>query len=107
MLIARRGPDFDDGNGLVPGAGWPEPVEPAVLDQPDTLRAVLRARGSAALKSYCEHSSTPYSRTGQFVVARSADEWDVLADLKSRIDGASAPAQDSVRLLDADAVWRL
>jgi hypothetical protein len=107
MLIARRGPDADDGNGLVPGAGWPEPVEPAVLDQLETVRAVLRARGSAALKSYCEHSSTPYSQTGQLVVARSADEWDALAKLKSRIDGASAPTQDCVRLLDGDAVLRL
>jgi L-2-hydroxyglutarate oxidase LhgO len=107
MLIARRGPDADDGNGLVPGAGWPEPVEPAVLDQPETLRAVLRARGSAALKSYCEHSSTPYSQTGQLVVARSDDEWETLAELKSRIDGASASGQCRAQLLDADAVLRL
>jgi L-2-hydroxyglutarate oxidase LhgO len=107
MLIARRGPDADDGNGLVPGAGWPEPFEPAVLDQPDTLRAVLRARGSAALKSYCELSATPYSRTGQFVVARTAEEWEVLAELKSRIDGTSAPDQCRAELLDADAVLRL
>ena len=107
MLIARRGPDADDGNGLVPGAGWPEPVEPAALDRPNTLRAVLRARGSDALKSYCEHSSTPYSQTGQLVVARSADEWEALAELKSRIDGASAPAQSCAQLLDADEVLRL
>lgn len=107
MLIARRGPDADDGNGLVPGAGWPEPVEPAVLDQPDTLRALLRARGSAALESYCEHSATPFSRTGQLVVARSTDEWEALAELELRIDGASAPGQGCVTLLDADAVHRL
>ncbi|KJB97179.1 hypothetical protein N826_28210 [Skermanella aerolata KACC 11604] len=104
MLIARRGRDADDGNGLVPGPGWPEPIEAAVLDQPDTLRAVLRARSFEALKSYCKLTDTPFSPTGQFVVARSAMEWQALAALKSEIDGTAALGQPPVRLLDAGEV---
>jgi FAD dependent oxidoreductase len=107
MLIARRDWDLDDGGRLSPGAGWPEPVEAAVLDQPGTLRAELRAQGAAALKSYCQLTNTPFARISQMVVARDAVEWKLLNELKSRIDSSPSTRQRHVELLDADAVARL
>ena len=44
MLIARQDWDLDDGSRLIPGSGWPEPVEAIVLDRPGTLRAELRGK---------------------------------------------------------------
>jgi len=102
MLIARRGRDIDDGNGLVPGSGWPEPIEAPVLDRPGTLRALLRAQGSAALKSYCQLTATPLAQNGQLMVARSPLEWKLLKELKSRIDGAASPENPGAGKLDAE-----
>jgi L-2-hydroxyglutarate oxidase LhgO len=107
MLIARRDWDLGDGSRLIPGSGWPEPVEATVLDRPGTLRAELRAQGAEALKSYCQLSQTPFARISQLVVARNAVEWDLLNELKSRIDNSLSTGQQHLELLDADAVTAL
>jgi L-2-hydroxyglutarate oxidase LhgO len=104
MLIARRDWDLGDGNRPAPGANWPEPVEAVVLDRPGTLRAKLRAQGAAALKSYCQLTSTPFAQISQMLVARDAVEWRLLNELKSRIDSSPSPGQRHVELLDAGAV---
>ena len=107
MLIARRDWDLDDGSRLIPGSGWPEPVEAVVLDRPGTLRTELRAQGAAALKSYCQLTETPFAQISQLIVARNAVEWELLNELKSRIDSSAAKGQQHVELLDVDAVARL
>jgi FAD dependent oxidoreductase len=107
MLIARRDWDLDDGSRLIPGSGWPEPVEAVVLDRPGTLRTELRAQGAAALKSYCQLTETPFAQISQLIVARNAVEWELLKELKSRIDSSAAKGQQHVELLDVDAVTRL
>jgi hypothetical protein len=104
MLIAKRDWDLCDGNRPAPGADWPEPVEAVVLDRPGTLRAKLRAQGAAALKSYCQLTSTPFAQISQMVVARDAVEWKLLNELKSRIDNSPSTGQRHVELLDARAV---
>jgi L-2-hydroxyglutarate oxidase LhgO len=112
MLIARQDWDLDDGSRLIPGSGWPEPIEAAVLDRPGTLRAELRAQGAAALKSYCQLTETPFARISQLVVARNAVEWKLLNELKSRIDNSASTehlpkGQQNLELLDASAVTGL
>src|SRR4051794_16223775 len=112
MLIARGDQDLDGGNGLIRGAGWPEPVEAAVLAPPGTLRAELRTQGSAALKSYCQLTNTLFAQVSQLVVARNAVEWKLLSELKSRIDsapftGQRPTGQQHVELLDASDVAEL
>ena len=107
MLIARRDRIRTMATAVIPGAGWPEPVEAAVLDRPETLRAVLRARGSAALKSYCQLTSTPFAQTSQLVVARNADEWKLLCRTEIPDRQLAVHGQRHVELLDADAVLRL
>jgi len=107
MLIARGDQDLDGGNGLIRGAGWPEPVEAAVLAPPGTLRAELRTQGSAALKSYCQLTNTPFAQVSQMVVARNAVEWKLLSELKSRIDSSPFTGQQHVELLDASDIAEL
>jgi len=102
MLIARRDRDLDDGGRPIPGTGWPEPVEATILDRPGTRRADLRARGVAALKSYCEIAHVPFAQTGQLVVARDVSEWQLLCEMKAGMDGSP-----DVELLDARTVARM
>jgi L-2-hydroxyglutarate oxidase LhgO len=107
MLIARPDWDLDDGNRSTPGSGWPEPVEAAILDRAGTLRADLRKRGAAALRSYCQLTGVQFAQDDQLVVARNAAEWKLLGDLKRRIDSSPATGQQRVELLDAAAVTAL